>query len=105
METRTITEVRVYILALNEMHNRAEYGRIVAVSTEYDDLVRYYMDNISSTEFIDDEGYRHTFKEGDLYNFNPAKSLELNNLDIFGFGIHDEWIREEDLNDISFRRV
>lgn len=92
METRIVEQVRIYILNLNEMHSNAEYGRSVAVSTEYDDLVKLYNDNLLEECYRDEDGYLHSFKEGPLYNFNPCMSLELNNLDTFGFGIQDIWI-------------
>ena len=101
MEIRTITEVRIYILVLNEMHNRAEYGRPVAMSTEYNNLVNYYNANLLEERFRDEDGYLHSFKEGPLFNFNPCMSLELNNLDIFGFGIQDKWINQDILEDIG----
>ena len=100
MEIRTIIEARIYILALNEIYSRAEYGRAVAMSTEYNNLVNYYNTNLLEERFRDEDGYLHSFKEEPLFNFNPCMSLELNNLDSFGFGIHDEWINQDILEDI-----
>lgn len=93
METRIVEQVRIYILNLNEIHSNVEYGRSVAVSTEYDDLVKLYNDNLLEERYRDEDGCLHSFKEGPLYNFNPCMSLKLNNdLDTFGFGIQDMWI-------------
>lgn len=101
MEIRTVTEVRIYILTLNEMHSRAEYGEHVAISTEYNNLVNYYNANLLEEGFRDEDGYLHSFKEGPLFNFNPCMSLELNNLDIFGFGIQDKWINQDILGNLN----
>lgn len=95
--TRTVTEVRVYALALNGVYDRCESGKIVAISTEYDKLVDFYNENLlkEGEEYRDENNILHRFKEGPLYNYNPCFTLELNNVEYWGYGIHDEWVPED----------
>lgn len=102
METRQVTQIRVYVLYLNTF-DRAEDGAIAAISTSYDDLVRFYNENLLSHEerYRDAGGMYISFKEGPLQYFNPCGSLVLNDNEPFGHGIHDEWINEDVLHRIS----
>ena len=62
METRTITQVRIYTLALNPMAGRAEERRIVALSTDYNKLVAWYRDQMVP-EWRDGLWYKY-FRQG-----------------------------------------
>ena len=91
METRMIQQVRIYKLILNGM-DRAEDGRLVAVSTSYSRLVDYYWSQVAHEGYRDESGYYHTFIWGPLYWCNPCYCLDLNRLSPYGFGISDEWV-------------
>ena len=95
MEIRQITQVKIYILVLNNMYDRCEDGNIVAISSEYENLIKYYNDNLLTDPIRDNEGYLHSFKEGGLYFYNPCYSLEVGSVDSFGHGIHFEWCTED----------
>lgn len=102
METRNITQYRIYVLVLNPF-SRAEDGEIVAISTDYAKLVCFYTTQLSSTPTRDEYGYFHSFIEGPLYRYNPCHSLVVNDNRPFGHGIHDEWIDEYQFADITRR--
>lgn len=95
MEARTITQVRIYVLVLNTF-GRAEEGRIAAISGNYQDLVDLYNSQLLPECYRDENGFYHTFNEnGPLARLNPCSNLNLNEVDMFGHGIHDEWINED----------
>ena len=100
METRQITQLRVYKLIMNHVSDRAEDGTITAISTDYDKLVAWYHSQLAPEKWRDGR-FLKTFAEGSpLEWFNPVTSLELNELGTFGHGIADEWIRETVYMDI-----
>lgn len=96
METRTITQVRVYKIILNPMQApQVEIGEIAAISTEYDKLVEWYKSQLAPQMWRDGR-WNKTFAEGSpLEWYNPAWSLELNAYDPFNQGIRDEWVTED----------
>jgi len=95
VEIRQSTEVKIYVLVLNSMYDCCEGGNIVAISPEYENLIKYYNDNLLAEPIRDNEGYLHFFREGNLYFYNPCYSLEIGSLDLFGHGIHFEWCTED----------
>lgn len=101
MNTRTITQVEVYKLQLNSIYDRAESGTVVAISTDYDRLVDWYVSQLSAEPHTDDNGYIHYFDEDSiLYSYNPCWSVLLSGLDVFGHGISNVWVDIEDYNNI-----
>lgn len=94
MEFRQINQVRVYKLILNPMHDRTESGCLVAVSTDYDKLVQWYLSQKAAVPYRDDRWYKVFEKGSQLEWYNPSASLELNELGAFGHGITDEWVNE-----------
>lgn len=95
METRTVEEVRIYVLVLNTF-GAAEEGEIVAVSDDYNKLVSWYKEQFNPEGKYRENGYVKNFKKGSLIEYNnPCSSLELNDTSIRGYGIHDEWISLE----------
>lgn len=96
METRTITQVRIYMLALNPMTGRGEERRIVALSTDYNKLVAWYNDQLAPEPWRDGQWYKEFRAGSPLEWFNPAFSLELNRTAPYGHGISDEWLFEGD---------
>ena len=104
METRMIEQARVFVLVLNPF-SRVEDGCIAAVSTDYTKLVEFYLSQLLPNEkrYHDDAGFYISFKEGPLKHLNPCESLELNDLGLFGHGIHDEWVPLEQLSSVMQR--
>ena len=102
METRTITQGRIFILNLNTF-GRAEDTAIAAISDDYNKLVSFYLDNLLSEDerYRDDFGYRISFRSGPLQRFNPCHSIELNQLSYFHEGIYDIWIDVADLTKLQ----
>lgn len=101
MVTRTINEVKLYVLVLNNMQApKIEYGEVVAVSLDYDRLVEWY-NSQKAPEMWRDGRWGKTFAKGSpLEWYNPAYSLELDNTQPFGHGISTSWVREENLGRI-----
>lgn len=89
METRTVEQVRLYVLALNTF-NRAEDSAVACVSDSYDRLVEFYNSQVLEIGYREN-GWYFSFKEGRLRYFNPCHSLVLGDLDMYGNGIHSEW--------------
>lgn len=98
METRQVTEYKIYLLALNTF-GPAEEVVPVAQSSDLQRLQEFYMDNLLPYEdrFRDDFGFLHSFKEGPLFNFNPCSSLEVGDVGLFGDGIHELWVSENNM--------
>lgn len=101
METRTVEEVRIYVLVLNTF-GAAETGEIVAISDDCNKLVSWYQDQFNPEGEYREEGWCKTFKKGSVIEYNnPCSSLELNNTYPFGHGIHDEWISLEQFHSLE----
>lgn len=97
METRQITQVRLYVLILNTF-GAAESGNIVAVSDDYQRLVTWYQSQFADEPYREDEWYK-TFKKGSPIEYNnPCNSIELNDTNTWNHGIHDEWVLLDDLD-------
>ena len=96
METRSITQVRIYKLILNPMQApKIEFGEIVAVSTDYEKLVEWYKSQMAPEGWYDGRWFK-TFVQGSpLEWYNPATNLEFNAYDPFNHGIRDEWVHED----------
>ena len=107
METRTITEVRLFLLIMNNVHDRAESCTITAVSYDYHKLVDWYNSQKADKPYrseYDNNMYYKVFKEGSsIEYFNSLFTLELNELSPFGQGIKDEWVNIEQLSSIRSR--
>ena len=81
MQTRTITEVLLYRLILNDMRfPKIEIKQLVAVSTSYEKLVEWYNSQIADDRWVDTIGgynWSKTFKkDSPLEWYNPADSLQ-----------------------------
>ena len=86
------------------------YGVKDLKELEYENLIKYYNDNLLTEPIRDNEGYLHSFKEGGLYFYNPCYSLEVGSVDSSGHGIHFEWCTESIdrihlFADVSMHRV
>lgn len=100
METRTIVEVKIFVLVLNTF-GRAEECEVVAVSDDYDRLVNWYLDQFADDPYRE-EGFYKTFKKGSFIEYNnPCGSVALNNVNHYGQGIHDEWVSKDTYYEIQ----
>lgn len=108
LETRNITEVKVWILQLNNMRDpKIEISRIVAISDSREKLENWY--NEQKTEAWTDESepgkkWGKSFKKGsELEWYNPVSFIK-GPPDSFGHGIYFQWIPKIDLeaNKIKF---
>ena len=103
MKTRTVEEVRIYVLVLNTF-GKAESGEIVAISDDYEKLVSWYKDQFNLEGTYREGDLLKTFKKGSLIEYNnPCRSIQLNDTYPFGHGIHDEWISLEQFYSLGNR--
>ena len=103
VEVRTVQEGRIYILVLNPIDGAAEDGSIVAISDDYNRIVGWYQDQFASEQWKDGSWYKTFTRDSPLEWYNPCYSLELNDIQPFGHGIHDKWILLDDLYIVSSR--
>ena len=98
METRTITEAKVYYLVMNGIFQRAEEYSIIKASFEKQTLIDFYRAERCEPYKREYNGIFYTlfFKEGGpLQFYNPVHMIDYgqcDQLDIYGQGIHEEWI-------------
>lgn len=96
METREITQYRIYALRMNHAADRAESIRTVAASFSYDALVRFYQSQYTPELLKNPYGCNVHFIPGPLHFYNTIYSTELNQVGVFGDGIVSGWIDEDD---------
>ena len=114
METRQVTEVKIYKLILNPMRGNTENGSIVAIAYEKQKLIDWY-NSLLATEVYAEEGspsfechgdshkWHKAFKLGsELEWFNPCGSFEP---DHYGHGISEEWVMEQQLQNPRFKFI
>lgn len=105
METRTITQVRMYKLILNPMTDCCESAHIVAISDDYTRLVNWYMGQLATVPWRDDRWYK-VFKSGSTIEwYNQCDRLGLNDVDYWGHGISDEWVSLETYENVRNGRI
>lgn len=99
METRVrnieIVECRLFILTLNTF-GRAEDSVVAAVSDDYERLRNWYCAQLADEPYLDDQWWKVS-KSGSLLEWLNPCNIELNALDRFGNGIHDEYVPEQSL--------
>ena len=113
MQTRQITEVKVYKLILNPMRGNMEDSRLVAIAYEKEKLLNWYT-SFRAPEVIVEEGspsfecqgnshtWRKTFNVGSpLEWYNPMDNENINH---YGHGIQEEWAVEEIIQQFSNTR-
>lgn len=103
METRQVTQVKIYYLFMNGVNDRAEDGSIAAVSTSKDRLIAAYRENLLPQEerFRDEFHKYRSFKNGPFYSYNTLFSLEEQSP--WGHGLRSEWVLEDELDNIRRR--
>ena len=104
METRTVEEVKIYTLVLNDIRStNIEIGTLTPhIAYEKEDLIAYIKGEAESWQ---EGNWNKFFKKGsDLEWFNGLSNVE--KLDAYGHGIGEQWIKKEDLKAlISSERV
>lgn len=107
METRLITQVKLYFLRLNSIFGNAEQANIVLVSPELYKLQNYYFKNRCESYSKVDETLginyiRHFAESSLLVDYNPA-DYEVHNCCTYdgAHGIIEEWVNMEDLERIK----
>jgi hypothetical protein len=91
METRTVTQVKIYKLVLNRMTSaKIEYGDIVLLSDDKERLISYY--ESQKCEPYRDANWSKSFKQGSpLEWYNPVYNIPTID-ECFGHGIYEQWI-------------
>lgn len=115
METRQITEIKVYGLILNPMRGNTEAGSLVAISYNRAKIIDWYDSLLEVEPYVEaDSGsfechgdihnWHKCFKKGSpLEWYNPCdKDFAMNR---YGQGIREMWVEETKLNDFVFRNV
>ncbi len=117
-ETRSIIQVKVWKLILNDMRSNTEARTLVAFSDDRDKLLEWYGQQIADEKYVDigghyfpskgdfgsiaDDNYKYhkTFKPGSpLEWFNPL--LNLDEPSNYGHGIFWEWTTDDEINAAS----
>lgn len=104
MSTRTFTktEVQIFVLVLSTF-GRPEDIEVVAISDNYERLVLWYEDQLAEDPYMIGR-WTKAFKKGSVIEYNnPCSSLELNDLDPYRCGIHEEWVDIDNINNIRNR--
>lgn len=114
METRQVTEVKLFFLVLNPMAGNAENSNCLAYSEEKPKLIEWY--NRQIVEPYQDDGISHfsgeptkwhkTFAPGSILEwYNPLFSLDEPNH--YGQGIIEKWVPIElfEQNKINYPRI
>lgn len=106
METRTITQVKVYVLSMNPVTDRAERNDNVAIATEREKLIDWYKQQFAEEVWQDDR-FRKSFKKGSpLEWYNKLDDAELTGEhSLFGHGIHEMWINEDVYRDVNIFKI
>ena len=99
METRTITQAKIYFLTMNPITDRAESVRVAMMSTDRQSLIDRYKNE--EVEPYSENGYYKTFrKDGPLEWFNSLPNLE--QISSFnGEGLHEEWVYVENISSLQ----
>lgn len=102
VSTRTIHMLKVFYLVLNCMFCNCKEGKIVAIAPTYQDLIDWYNEQLSDVpweEEVDGRIYLHRFEpDSILRDYNPSYSLEVGQTDIFGHGVHADFVDSNKLD-------
>jgi hypothetical protein len=100
METRTITQIKVYGLVLNTME-RVESGALVALAVNEQSLKDFYKSQLLKKPKIIGN-WVYNFKEGPLRHYNPSGIQSVYD-SMFGHGIFSEWVEEQNIKKNVYR--
>ena len=122
METRQITQVKIWKLILNPMTSNTENGSLVAFSDDKDKLLNWYRNEFADEPYYsvgehyfpakgdfpaNFEGqyrYYKVFKQGSQLEWMNPMNNE-NEPDHYGHGISCEWVDEIIIPNINIYRV
>lgn len=92
METRLITQIKLYFLKMNHMTSpKLEMNRVVAISADKDELIQWYKEQLSTSGTWNDDGYFKNFlKNSPLEWYNPLHNTDFSPC-YLGHGIYEEW--------------
>lgn len=71
METRSITQIKAFMLYLNPMPANCEKVNLVAIAYEEGKLKQWYRDQFAEKPYQDDRWHKTFKKEGPLEWYNP----------------------------------
>ena len=109
METRQVTQVKLYKLILNPMRSNTEDGKMVAISYSKDKLLDWYKNEMEEKDYEevgdpsfechgDSHTWRKTFKKGSVLEwFNPINLFDRDSIEgikEYGHGIQEQWLFE-----------
>ena len=116
METRQITEVKLYKLILNPMRGNTENADMVAIAYDKNKLIDWYKSQFAPEVWKDygensfpakggmggyensNHCWRKAFQKGSKLEWhNPINSFDANSMEGIGYGhgIQEEWTTEE----------
>lgn len=103
METRTIKQVRIWKLILNDMRSpKIEYTKIAVIGYTAEEVMNYYKSN--RCEYWKDGQWGKSFKQGSLLEwFNPEDDVfgHIGELNGWRCGLIDEWVDEDVWNNMQ----
>lgn len=104
-ETRQVTQIKTFFLALNPMQDRAESRICVAFSDDKDKLIAWHNSHLAPKPFNTTEGdktWKHSFRQDSaLAWMNPIDTQNFL-LNRHGHGISEEWVNEDDFVKIDY---
>jgi hypothetical protein len=103
METRQVTQVRLFKLLLNHMTDRAESISLAAVAYSKDSLLEWEKEQRAAEGYRDEHGYHKVYKQGSTLEwFNPCRNPDFEFVK-FGGGVSDQWVDEDAVPDLKNR--
>jgi len=102
METRQITEVKMFYLVMNPMTSRVEDRQICCISYEKQRIVNWYKYHECEryVEEANGHSWAKSFRKGCVLEwFNPIDSFD--RLNHYGQGICEEWVRQEQVEHLK----
>lgn len=98
METRTIMQAKIHYLVMNQVTDRAESGKIAAMSIDKEKLIQFYQNE--RVDIYNDGNFSKVFKkDGPLEWFNPLWTLD--GVDTFGHGVYSDWVDMENIHTLQ----
>ena len=106
METRTVTQYKIYVLHLNDMRSsNIEMSEIALISFYKEDLKEYMRSK--KVETYRDGRWGKTFEQGSVLEwFNSPHDIDSCNLEDSTWGTHgigEEWVSEDSLESLPRR--
>lgn len=104
METRQITQVKIYFLILNMMRDRMEGRSMVATAYSKEALCNWYQSLLVPEGYSDTESdsdyvktYHKSFQKGSALEWYNTTNLDV--INDWGHGVFEEWVNQEDFSE------